>query len=124
MQSDQAIGSNVLTIGDKNVAQVGYYAMDLELFAKRGVDPNVSLDENWFAGNVDQVIHFGSDEYFEMAKDPSANQILQAGPNVLFEYNGKVIAIQESVSPMQDDTVKQGAGFLEWLISLLEWLFD
>lgn len=124
MQSNQASGSNVSNIGDKSVAQVGYYALDLELFLRRGLDPNVSLDENWLADNADQVIRFGSDEYFEMAKDPSANQILQAGPNVLFEYDGKVVAIQESVSPMQDDTVEQDIGFWGWLLSMLEWLFD
>jgi hypothetical protein len=124
MQSNQAIGSNVSNIGDKSVAQVGYYALDLELIVKRGLDPNVSLDENWFEGNVDQLIRFGSDEYFEMAKDPSANQILQAGPNVLFEYDGKVIAVQENVSAMQDDTVEQEIGFWELLLSMLEWLFD
>lgn len=124
MQSNQAIGSNVSNIGDKSVAQVGYYALDLELIVKRGLDPNVSLDENWFEDNIDQLIQFGSDEYFEMAKDPSANQILQAGPNVLFEYDGKVIAVEENVSAMQDDTVKHEIGFWELLLSMLEWLFD
>ncbi len=124
MQSNQATGSNVSNIGDKSVAQVGYYALDLELFVRRGLDPNVSLDENWLGDNVDQVIRFGSDEYFELAKDPSANQILQAGPNVIFEYDGKVVAVQESVSPMQNETVEQEIGFLEWLLSMLELLFD
>jgi Ca-activated chloride channel family protein len=124
MQSNQAIGSNVSNIGDKNVAQVGYYALDLDLIVKRSLDPNISLDENWLGDNVDQVIRFGSEEYFELAKDPSANQILQAGPNVLFEYDGKVIAIQEGDAPMQGDTVEQGVGLWELLLSILEWLFD
>ena len=124
MQSNQASGSNVSNIGDKSVAQVGYYALDLELVVKRDLDPNVSLDENWLAGNADQVILFGSDEYFEMAKDPSANQILQAGPNVIFEYDGKVVAVQEHASPKQGATAEQEIGFWEWLVSMLEWIFD
>jgi Ca-activated chloride channel family protein len=124
MQSNQAVGSNVSNIGDKNVAQVGYYALDLDLIVKRGLDPNLSLDESWLGDNVDQVIHFGSDEYFEMAKDPSANQILQAGPNVLFEFDGKVIAVQESEMPMQSNTVEHEIGIWDWLLSILEWLFD
>ncbi|UCF61918.1 MAG: VWA domain-containing protein, partial [Anaerolineaceae bacterium] len=107
MQSNQATGSNIYNNGDKSVAQVGYYALDMELFVKRGLDPNVSLDENWLAGNADHVILFGSDEYFELAKDPSANQILQAGPNVIFEYDGKVVAVQENDSTIQNITVER-----------------
>ncbi|HEY45641.1 MAG TPA: VWA domain-containing protein [Anaerolineae bacterium] len=124
MQSNQATGSNITNNGDKSVAQVGYYALDLELFVRRGLDPSVSLDENWVAGNVDHVILFGSDEYFELARDSSANQILQAGSNVILEYDGQIIAVQEDVSPMQNETVEQEIGFLEWLLSMLEWLFN
>ena len=56
--------------------------------------------------------------------DPSANQILQAGPNVIFEYDGKVVAVQESVSPVPIEAVEQELGFWEWLVSMLEWIFD
>ncbi len=124
MQSNQAIGSNVSNIGDKSVAQVGFYALDLELIVGRGLDLNTLLDENWLEGNVDQVIRFGSDEYFEMAENPAANQIMQAGPNVVFEFDGRLIAIQESTAPMQDGTVDQEIGFWEWLWSMLAYLLD
>jgi Ca-activated chloride channel family protein len=124
MQSNQAIGSNVSNNGDKNVAQVGYYALDLDLYITRGFDANLAIDEDWMADNVDQVIRFGSDAYFEMAKDASTNQILQAGPNVIFEYDGQIIAVQEDASPMQNATMEREVGFWEWLISMLEWLFD
>jgi Ca-activated chloride channel family protein len=124
MQSNQAVGSNVFNNGDKSVAQVGYYALDLDLYLKHGLDPNVPVDEDWLAENVDQVIRFGSDEYFELAKDASANQILQAGPNVIFEHGGQIIAVQEDAHPMQNTTEQRGAGFWEWLISMLEWLFE
>jgi Ca-activated chloride channel family protein len=123
MQSNQATGSNIINNGEKSVAQVGYYALDLELFVKRGLDPNVSLDDDWLVGNADHVIPFGSDEYFELAKDPSANQIMQAGPNVIFEYDGKVVAVQENASPRENKTVEREIGFFEWLLSMLEWIF-
>jgi Mg-chelatase subunit ChlD len=124
MQSNQALGSNVSNNGDKSVAQVGYYALDLDLYITRGLDPNLPVDEDWLAGNVDQVIRFGSAEYFEMAKDSSANQILQAGPNVIFEYDGQIIAVQESASPMQNEAAEREVGFWDWLISMLAWLFE
>jgi Ca-activated chloride channel family protein len=123
MQSNQATGSNIINNGEKSVAQVGYYALDLELFVKRGLGPNVLLDDDWLAGNADHVILFGSDEYFELAKDPSANQIMQAGPNVIFEYDGKVVAVQENASTRENETVEREIGFFEWLLSMLEWIF-
>jgi Ca-activated chloride channel family protein len=124
MQSNQAIGSNVSNNGDKSVAQVGYYALDLDLYITRGLDLNLSVDEDWLADNVNQVIRFGSEEYFEMAKDPSANQILQAGPNVILEYNGQIVAVQEDVSPVQNEIMEQESRFWDWLLSMLEWLFE
>jgi len=122
MQSDQAVGSNVANIGDQSVAQVGFYALDLKLLIGRGLDLDTLLDGNWLEANVDQVIRFGSDEYFEMAQNPAANQIMQAGPNVVFEFDGKLIVIEETVSQLQSGGVEQGMGSWDWLWSLLEWL--
>jgi hypothetical protein len=123
MQSNQASGSNVINIGEKNVAQLGYYALDMELFVGRGLDITL-LDGHWFDGNVERVVQFGSDEYFELAKNSTANQIMQAGPNVIFEFEGKIIAVQEGASNVNLAPVQQETGILDWLLSMLEWLFD
>jgi hypothetical protein len=124
MQSNQAIGSNVASVGDQSVAQVGYYALDLKLIIERGLDLDSLMDGNWIDSNVDQMIRFGSDEYFEMAQNPAANQIMQAGPNVVFEFDGKIIAIQETASQAQNAGVEPGLGSWNWLWSMLAWLID
>ena len=37
-----------------------------------------------------------------MAADPDARSFLQSGPNVIFDYQGKVIAVQDTGNQSQD----------------------
>jgi Ca-activated chloride channel family protein len=124
MQSNQAAGSNVSNIGDQSVAQVGLYALDLRLIVGRGLDLEALLQGDWLEENVDAVIRFGSDEYFELAQDATANQIMQAGPNVVFEFEGRIVAIEEDAASTQDGAVSQFVGSWDWLWAMLASLFE
>lgn len=124
MQSNQAVGSNVSSIGDQNMAQVGLYALDLKLFLGGDLDLEALLDGEWLEEHVDAVILFGSDEYFELARDATANQIMQAGPNVVFEFDGRIIAIEEDASTMQDGSAGQLVETWNWLWAMLEWFVE
>jgi hypothetical protein len=89
-------------------------------------------DDAWVFENADRIIQFGSDAYFELAKDPAANKQLQAGPNVIFEYNGEMIAVQigsvsppqsQDVLPTQDVSPGKDLSFFSWLLSLVKLFF-
>jgi hypothetical protein len=92
---------------------VGHYAFDLGLVADLGLDSLAAADEGWLEENVDRTVRFGSKEYFELAKDAAVNQLLQAGPNVVFEHEGKVIAVQADPPPTQQAPAPQGVGHQE-----------
>lgn len=126
-----AAGSNVVNVGDKNVAQVGRYAFDLSLVVSLGLDSLPVADEVWLEENTDRIVRFASAEYFELAKDAAVNQLLQAGPNVVFEHEGKVIAVQADAPPAQQAPAPQGAshqepekpgGLNSFLLGLMQWL--
>ncbi len=123
MQSNQAAGSNISNIGDQSVAQLGLYALDLRLIIGSGFDLEALLEGDWLAEHVDAVIRFGSDEYFELAQNATANQIMQAGPNVVFEFEGRIIAIEED-APSQDGAIGQVMGSLDWLWKMLKWFIE
>jgi Ca-activated chloride channel family protein len=125
-----AAGANVVNVGDKSAAQVGRYAFDLSLVADLGLDSLAAADEEWLEENVDRTVRFGSAEYFELAKDAAVNQLLQAGPNVVFEHEGKVIAVQADPptqqAPAPEDVGHQEPekpGYLDsLLLDLMQWL--
>ncbi len=125
-----AAGANVVNVGDKSAAQVGRYAFDLSLVADLGLDSLAAADEGWLEENADRIVRFASEEYFELAKDAAVNQLLQAGPNVVFEHEGKVIAVQADVPPTQQAPAREGvereqpgAGGLDSvLLDLMQWL--
>jgi len=125
-----AAGANVVNVGDKNAAQVGRYAFDLSLVADLGLDSLAAADEEWLEDNVDRTVRFASAEYFELAKDAAVNQLLQAGPNVVFEHEGKVIAVQadpptrQALSPEgADHQEPEKPGYLDsFLLDLMQWL--
>jgi Ca-activated chloride channel family protein len=126
-----AAGANVVNVGDKSAAQVGGYAFDLSLVASLGLDSLATADEGWLEENVDRIVRFGSEEYFELAKDAAVNQLLQAGPNVVFEHEGKVIAVQADPPPTQQAPAPEGVGHQEteklggldsFLPDLMQWL--
>jgi len=126
-----AAGANVVNVGDKSAAQVGRYAFDLSLVVSLGLDSLPVADEGWLEENADRIVRFGSEEYFELAKDAAANQLLQAGPNVVFEHEGKVIAVQADAPPAQQAPAPQGVsrqepeklgGLDSFLLDLMQWL--
>jgi hypothetical protein len=123
-QANQAIGANIIQSGEQNLAQLGYYAFDMQLF----VDGDIHLDtviDAWIDDAVDHIIIFGSDAYFELAMDPIANKFMQAGPNVVFEFGGDIIAVQSAGSPQFDaNAINQDLSFGEWIWSLLEAIFQ
>ena len=49
----------------------------------------------WLARNIkiDRQVKFGSAEYFALAANPALRPYLQSGPNVLFAFQGEVIAV-------------------------------
>jgi hypothetical protein len=55
------------------------------------------VDSAWIQDNIqiDRTIPFGSEEYFTLAQDPEARPHLQSGTNVIFGYQGQVIAIED-----------------------------
>jgi Ca-activated chloride channel family protein len=130
-QANLAVGANVMNIGEKNMAQVGQYAFDLELVDTYNPSDLTMADNVWILENADRIIPFGSDTYFELAKDPAANKQLQAGSNVIFEYNGELIAIQvgslstpqsQEVSPIQHTSLGKSMSFFSWLWSWVKLL--
>ncbi|NIO72325.1 MAG: hypothetical protein GTN71_25700, partial [Anaerolineae bacterium] len=113
-QANLARGANVANYGAKNLLQVGQYAVDLELLDDQEMidlaDP--SADE-WVAANLkaDRVVEFGSAEYFALAEDKELQQVLQGGPNMVFHYQGQVIAVRndapqpQSKAPVQQQSL-------------------
>ena len=127
-QANLARGANVDNHGAKNLLQVGQYAVDLELLDDQEMvdlaDP--SADE-WVAANLkaDQVVEFGSTEYFALAKDEELQQVLQGGPNMVFHYQGQVIAVRNDVpqpqskAPVQQRSPSLGSQVLSGMWQML-----
>ncbi|NIM96383.1 MAG: VWA domain-containing protein [Anaerolineales bacterium] len=125
-QANLALGANVVSIGDKNVAQMGLYGIDLNLITNIGSEFNNAVDDSWVQKHADRIIIFASDEYFKLAEDKVANQLMQAGPNVVFEHHGEVIAVQASstLSQLNSPESKPEMSIIDWLRILLEPLFN
>ncbi len=95
-QANLANGANVVNWGRHSLAQVGTQNVDLELLQGRTIDGPVTAE--WIAANisVDRTVEFGSEEYFTLARDPAARSLLQSGSNVVFSYQGQIIAVTDS----------------------------
>ncbi len=112
-----AVGANVGNYGDQSLAQVGAQQLDLTLLRGRE-DLDGPIDDGWLELNVkvDRTIEFGSEEYFALAEDPEVRPFLQSGSNVVFGYEGEVVAIRDSVisksSPGQDQSTDPDLGTL------------
>ncbi len=91
VQADLASGANVLNLGRKNFVQMTHYAVDLELLQDADGQQTERVE-------VDRVVRFASPEYFALAKDKTLQQVLQAGPDVIFEHEGEVIAVQSATT--------------------------
>ncbi len=102
-QADQAAmasGANVTKSGYQNLAQVSRQHIDLRLLQdKEALEGPIS--EAWISDNIkiDRTVSFGSDTYFELAKDPVARDFLQGGNNVLFQLNGEVVQVVDEDAP-------------------------
>jgi Ca-activated chloride channel family protein len=102
-QADQAYlagGANVVNSGQKSFAQLTSQNVDLSLLQEVDGDAlNAPLTDEWIDQNieVDRIIEFGSDAYFELAQDPAIRPMLQSGVNLVFAHDGEVIAVRASV---------------------------
>ncbi|HOT92622.1 MAG TPA: VWA domain-containing protein [Anaerolineae bacterium] len=137
-QANLAVGANVINREQRSMAQVARQYVDLSLVQAQGkVDEPIT--EAWIAANikVDREIEFGSGEYFALANDPAARTFLQSGTNVLFSYNGEVVAVRDpqSADPQSTGDVPPQAadsqpvqarqdGALSRLFELLKWLWQ
>jgi hypothetical protein len=95
-QAGLATGANVSNIGRQSLVEIGGQQVDLALMRGQvGFDGPVTGE--WLDRNVeiDRTVEFGSKEYFFLASDPEARLSLQSGTNVVFAYNGEVIAVRD-----------------------------
>ena len=62
----------------------------------RSIDGPITAE--WISANIsaDRTVEFGSEDYFTLAGDPAARPFLQSGSNVVFSYQGQVIAVADS----------------------------
>jgi Ca-activated chloride channel family protein len=118
-QANMAAGSNVVNIQGVNVAQIGKYAYALGLADAVNLGITGEPDERWLVERVDRFIEFASDDYFKLAEDPAANSYLQAGPNVVFEHNGSLIAVTTDPVQSEKTSTVDPTGLWDWLWLLL-----
>jgi len=98
VNAHDAVGANVSNQGQRSLAQVGTQNVDLNLLRGQNSEQlNEPITTEWVASKlqVDRNVEFGSDEYFELAQDPAVRPMLQTGRNVVFEYQGQIIWVQD-----------------------------
>jgi len=95
-QANLANGANVVNWGRHSLAQVGTQNVDLGLLQGRTINGPITAE--WISANIsaDRTVEFGSEEYFALAGDPAARPFLQSGSNVVFSYQGQVIAVTDT----------------------------
>ena len=95
-QANLASGGNVINNAQHSMAQISDQNIDLSLFKLYKI-PNEPITDEWISKNinVDREVIFGSDAYFVLADDSAIRPFLQSGTNVIFVYEGEVIAVQE-----------------------------
>jgi Ca-activated chloride channel family protein len=95
-QADLAVGANVLSSGQRSMAQVGTQVVDLSLLqGQKALDGPIT--PGWverYVG-IDLTVEFGSEEYFALAEDPAVRPFLQGGSNVIFAHQGQVISVED-----------------------------
>jgi Ca-activated chloride channel family protein len=105
-QADLASGANVLNYGQHNLAQVARQNVDLSLLGgQKKLDGPITLEWIERSIQVDRTVEFGSQAYFELAQDPAARPLLQSGTNVVFAYQGQVVAVQDPEDLVPDDPI-------------------
>ncbi len=101
-QASLATGANIINADQRSLAQVSNQNIDLSLLQTQQTDKPLLL--RWLEDNIkiNRHITFGSAVYFTLADDPEARPYLQSGSNVVFIYNGKVIAVTDPENPPQE----------------------
>jgi hypothetical protein len=115
-QAGLAVGANVVNYGQRSLAQVGMQQVDLSLLS--GKDLEGPIDGLWIERNVqvDRTVEFGSEEYFRLAADPEVRPFLQGGANVVFAYEGEVIAIRDGDSRSSDPGSKEATAKVQIVV--------
>jgi hypothetical protein len=135
-QAGMAVGSNVVNIGQSSMAQVTDQNVDLSLL--QGKETTSAITLAWLDETIgiDLFVTFGTEEYFKLASDPRARAFLQSraraflqsGPNVVFEHNGLVIAVQAEGVKVPYGPAFDSPDFISMLVkeffSLLRRLFS
>jgi Ca-activated chloride channel family protein len=110
-QTDQAglaTGANIVNTNRRSLAQVANQTIDLALLREQQAvgDP---ITPGWIEDNIqiDRQVTFGSAEYFALAADPAARPYLQSGSNVVFAYQGQIIAVRDPDNPPKAQTYFQ-----------------
>lgn len=94
-QVTMARGANVRYQGAANVAQYLNQQVDLALIQRTLGESNGSVADL----KVDRTVIFGSEAYFELARDADLRPLLQSGTNVLFAHEGQVIQVLDEENP-------------------------
>jgi Ca-activated chloride channel family protein len=107
-QTDQAglaAGANILNKNQRSIAQVSNQNIDLALLREQQTVEG-PLTPRWIEENIkiDRQVTFGSEAYFALAGDPEARPYLQSGSNVVFAYQGEIIAVRDSENPPEAQT--------------------
>lgn len=108
-QANLSTGANVANYGRQSLAQVGAQQVDLSLLQGQK-DLDGPIGDEWIEHNVkvDRTVEFGSEAYFALAADPEVRPFLQGGPNVVFAYQGEIIAVHapdyQAPDPGSQDT--------------------
>ena len=125
-QANLAGGANVVNSGQKSFAQLTSQNVDLSLLQEVAGDVlNAPLTDEWIDRNieVDRIIEFGSDAYFELAQDAAIRPLLQSGANLVFAHDGEVIAVRDSAEGSGDS---DGASrpLVDWLYLVVRSLWS
>jgi Ca-activated chloride channel family protein len=102
-QAGLATGANIINTNQRSIAQVLNQNIDLSLLRRQQAldDP---ITPQWIENNIkiDRQVTFGSEAYFALADDPAARPYLQSGANVVFAYQGEIIAVHDPENPPQE----------------------
>lgn len=102
-QANLAAGANVVNYGQYSLAQIADQNVDLRLLQRAGAETPVTAE--WIERHlqVQRTVEFASKDYLDLVQDPEARPLLQGGPNVVFEYQGEVIAVRDAGAPDWQD---------------------
>jgi len=104
-QADLATGANIVNNNQRSLAQASNQTIDLTLLREQQVADG-PITPGWIEENItiDRQVIFGSEAYFTLAADPEARPYLQSGSNVVFTYQGEVIAVRDPDNPPEAQT--------------------